>query len=251
MLLPTTEPFFFRGGSAGCLLIHGFTSTPKEMRWLGEYLAGQGHTVYGVRLAHHATQPADMNRSRWRDWFYSAVDGWHILRDQCDRVFPIGLSMGGVTALMLAAEYPVAGVVAMGTPMRVPRALTNYADWMWPIMPFRPKGPRTWDDMSVEDWHVAYSVYPVRAVGELRRYLRAADESLPRVTAPALLMHSRADRTVPPAHLDYIAGRIGSADTETFWVEKSNHILTEDSEKQLVFEKIGGWIESHLALRGC
>src|SRR3990172_3152864 len=107
MLLPTTEPFFFRGGPVGCLLIHGFTSTPKEMRWLGEYLAGQGHTVYGVRLAHHATQPADMNRSRWHDWFYSAVDGWHILRDQCERVFPIGLSMGGVTALKLAAEYPV------------------------------------------------------------------------------------------------------------------------------------------------
>ncbi len=67
-LIPTAEPFVFPGGPVGCLLVHGFTGTPKEMRWLGEYLAGQGHTVLGVRLAGHATQPEDMIRARWWDW---------------------------------------------------------------------------------------------------------------------------------------------------------------------------------------
>ncbi|MBI3363134.1 MAG: alpha/beta fold hydrolase [Chloroflexi bacterium] len=248
MLIPTTEPFFFRGGPVGCLLIHGFTSSPKEMRWLGESLAGRGHTVLGVRLAHHATQPADMNRSRWHDWYYSAVDGWHVLRDQCERIFPIGLSMGGVTALKLAAEYPVAGVVAMGTPMRPARSLMSFSDWLWPFIPFMKKGPRIWDDPSVAEWHTAYTVYPVRASGELRRYMRVVDDLLPCVTAPALLMHSRADRTVPPQTLEYICNRLGSTDKETFWVERSNHIITEDSEKEIVFQKIGAWIEARANL---
>ena len=58
-IIPTTEPFFFQGDSSkpACLLIHGFTGTPKEMRWMGEYLFRQGYTCLGIRLAGHATRP--------------------------------------------------------------------------------------------------------------------------------------------------------------------------------------------------
>jgi len=46
MLIPTAEPFFYPGNETGCLLIHGFTGAPKEMRWLGEYLTGKGYNVH-------------------------------------------------------------------------------------------------------------------------------------------------------------------------------------------------------------
>jgi carboxylesterase len=247
MLIHTAEPFFFRGGPIGCLLLHGFTGTPKEMRWLGEFLAGRGHTVLGVRLAHHATHPADLNRSRWRDWYGSAVDGWHILRDECDKIYPIGLSMGGITALKLAAEQPVAGVVAMSTPMRDTRSLLKHAAWLWPLVPYVRKRPRVWEDKSIDSQHVAYTVYPVRAAAELRRYIQAVDPMLARVTAPALLVHSRSDRSVPPADLDYIYSRLGSADKEAYWVDRSNHIVVEDSEREIVFDKIAAWIDTRSA----
>src|SRR5439155_483073 len=35
----------------GCLLVHGFTGTPEEMRPLGEALAARGFPVHAVRLA--------------------------------------------------------------------------------------------------------------------------------------------------------------------------------------------------------
>ena len=38
-------PFRFEGGPAGCLLIHGFTGSPPEMRLLGDYLHSRGITV--------------------------------------------------------------------------------------------------------------------------------------------------------------------------------------------------------------
>jgi carboxylesterase len=50
----------------------GFTGTPKEMRWLGEYLNHQGYTVYGIRLNGHATRSVDMIRSRWQEWQISS-----------------------------------------------------------------------------------------------------------------------------------------------------------------------------------
>ena len=74
-IIPTAEPFFFPGAGkiarTGCLVTHGFTGTPKEMRWLGKYLNKDGCTVCGIRLAGHATQPEDMIRSRFSDWLLS------------------------------------------------------------------------------------------------------------------------------------------------------------------------------------
>src|SRR5262249_50914792 len=55
----------------GCLLVHGFTATPAEMRPLGEALAARGFPVRGVRLAGHGTSVEDLARTGWRDWYAS------------------------------------------------------------------------------------------------------------------------------------------------------------------------------------
>ena len=44
-IIPGAEPFYFPGGQIGCVLIHGFTGSPKEMRELGEYLNKKGFTI--------------------------------------------------------------------------------------------------------------------------------------------------------------------------------------------------------------
>jgi carboxylesterase len=115
-LLEGGEPFFFPGGQTGCLLLHGFTGAPKEMRLLGEHLADQGYTVLGPRLFGHATIKKDMLRARWRDWVASSLDGYYLLRGACTKIVVMGLSMGGALTLYLGARYPVDGLVAMSTP---------------------------------------------------------------------------------------------------------------------------------------
>jgi carboxylesterase len=60
-LLKDAEPFFFPGGPDGCLLIHGFTGTPFEMRGLGQYLAARNYTVFGPRLSHHGSKPPSIS----------------------------------------------------------------------------------------------------------------------------------------------------------------------------------------------
>ena len=94
-IIPTAEPFFFPGDRSkpACLLIHGFTGTPKEMRWMGEFLNERGYTCLGVRLAGHATVPEDMIRSNWTDWSASVEDGYSTLRSITVNLFLVGLSM--------------------------------------------------------------------------------------------------------------------------------------------------------------
>ena len=125
-LIPTAEPFFFPGSGdparvrMGCLLVHGFTGAPKEMRWM----AKQGYSVLGVRLAGHATRPEDMIRSRWHGaagWPPGLMDcARHILSGCTDRIYLMGLSMGGMLSLTFAARRPVAGLVIMSTPHHLP-----------------------------------------------------------------------------------------------------------------------------------
>ena len=121
MIIPSAEPFYFPGNKTGCLLVHGFTGAPKEMRWMGEYLAEEGFSVLGVRLAGHATKPEDMIRTRYTDWMHSVEDGYHLLKGTVDRVFLIGLSMGGALSLLMASKLDVSGVFVMSAPYGLDR----------------------------------------------------------------------------------------------------------------------------------
>jgi carboxylesterase len=247
MIIPTAEPFYFAGDRIGCLLIHGFTGSPKEMRWMGEYLAARGHTCLGVRLAGHATQPEDLVRTRWRDWVASVEDGYHQLKSSSDQIFVMGLSMGGILALLFAANHAVAGVIAMSTPYSIgsdPRLA--YAQWLCWLLPEVSKGAADWHDPVAGNEHVEYPKYPTRAIAELRDLGIEMRAALPKVKAPVLLMHSRQDRGVLPINAEQIFNRLPGADKSIVWVENSGHVITREPERQLVFESAEAFIQSHI-----
>ena len=244
MIIPTAEPFFFPGDRIGCLLIHGFTGAPKEMRWMGEYLAAQGHSVLGIRLAGHATQPADMLRMRWRDWVASVEDGYHLLSSFTDHIFAIGLSMGGVLALQFAAHHPLCGVVAMSTPYSLgndPRL--PYARYLHYIQPNIPKGPSDWQNPEAPKDHVDYPSYPTRAIAELRDLLIEMRASLPKIQAPVLLIHSHKDGGVAPANAEQIYAQLSTKDKTLLWVENSGHVVTREPDRQQIFEAAEAFIQ--------
>jgi carboxylesterase len=238
-LVPGAEPFFLPGKDTGCLLIHGFTATPNEVRGLGQYLGEQGYTVLGPRLAHHGSTPGDMRRSRYYDWYLSALDGWHLLHDRCRQIVVAGMSMGGTTALLLAARQPVAGVVSMSTPVQLrPDPRMRIVRFYARVRPFLPKP--WWDESQRAS---RYPVTPTIALHELREYMEEAWAALPQITAPALLMHSRTDPTVPPENMEIIYAALGSEQKEMVWWEDAEHVMTEDPAHQLeVFEIVADFV---------
>jgi carboxylesterase len=237
MIIPTAEPFFFPGNRTGCLLIHGFTGTPKEMRWMGEYLASKGYSILGVRLTGHATQPEDMLRAHWQDWVTSVEDGYDLLKGVADQVFVVGLSMGGVLSLLFASQHQVSGVVAMSTPYALPNdprmPFIQVLSWLQPKM---PKGPPDWHDLEAAKDHIDYPYYPTRAIAELRDLLNEMRAALPKVSVPVLLIHSRQDPGVLPHNAEQILAQLGSQDKHLLWVENSGHVITREPEKQVVFK---------------
>ncbi len=241
--LPGAEPFFFTGGRTGCLLVHGFTASPQEMRGLGEHLAQQGHTVLGVRLFAHGTGVRDMLRARWTDWYASVEDGYWMLRGSTDRVVVVGLSLGGVLSLLLAARQPVAGVVALSTPHTEKRDARFVAARLlrW-FTRYYPKGPPDWRDPEAGRSRVAYDVYPLAALAEVSRAMAAMRAALPRVGCPALLLHSLEDDFVPPENSRRILQELGSRAKNLILFEDSNHILTLDRARQQVGQRVAEFV---------
>lgn len=256
-LLPGATPFYYPGNHIGCLVLHGFTGIPQEVRWLGQYLNQRGYTVHGPLLAGHGTTIRDMSQVHWREWYASALAGYAMLRDQCEAVFALGLSMGGALALLLASREPIAGVITMS-------AVCQIRDWRRSLVPILalfvsavPKGKPEKDEFDERVraeqrargeepiGHISYTAYPVRPVVQLDRMLAELRASLVRVTAPALLMHSKQDEVVAFENLQWIYNAISSTEKRQLVLENSRHVITEDVEREIVFAAAADFVAEH------
>jgi len=252
-IISTAEPFLFLGDPSkpACLLIHGFTGTPKEMRWMGEYLNQGGFTCLGVRLAGHATNPEDMIRSRYTDWIASVEDGYHTLRSMTDNIFLAGLSMGGILALLMSTRFAprIKGVVGMSTPYALPR---DYPIWFLQaasiFVKFRPKSSEKpgsgWFDKNAYQGHISYPRNPVRSTAELKKLILEMRTVLPNVNVPVLLMHSKDDSYVLPENMEHIyAGLVNAQDKTKLYITGSGHVVTRDAVREQVFQSTVEFIQ--------
>ncbi len=246
MIIKNAEPFYFPGNSTGCLLIHGFTGTPAEMRPLGDFLAEKGYSVLGIRLSGHGTKMADIQRSHWQDWSGSVLDGWHLLQSSTDKIILMGLSMGGVLALYHASFLPVQGVVSLSTLYQLePGLKLTLLPFLSGIIPYKAKGKSDWHNPDAAKDHISYEKFPTRAIVQLTLLLQEMRNSLPNVTVPALLMHAKGDLVIGPENMSRIYQELGTAEEnkEMVLLENSGHVVTRDSDKMIVFNKVLSFIQ--------
>jgi len=239
------QPFAFDRGPIGCVLLHGFTAAPKEMRPLGDYLAARNYTVRGVRYAGHGTSPQDLARTSWRDWVTSAEEAVAELRGRCAQVWSIGLSLGGLISLQLAERYLVDGVCAMAPAIYPPDRRMAIARLLTPFMPYARKDLADLHDPIALAEHADYDLFPTRAVAELNAVMRHTRRRLNQIAVPLLLIFARHDRVVSLDTLEVVWSRVASADKQQLILERGGHIITEDYDKDLAFAAIEQFLQKH------
>ncbi len=240
------DPFFFEGGKTGCLLIHGFSGSPPEMRPMGAYLAEKGLTVLGVQLAGHGLTPEDMAVTGWRDWVGSAEKGLQELQDRCEQVFVAGLSMGGLITLHLSAHHPLTGAIVMSAPAYI-------SDWRFHFLPLvqpflRWVVPDIESDLTDPEAQArlwSYDRLPTHAVASLRQLLRLVRWELSQVRVPVLIMQGAFDHHIPHDSAQILYDDLGSTDKEIIWWPNSGHAITVDSEREAIWARAYTFINAH------
>ena len=214
------------------------------MRGLGRYLAGRGVTAACPLLAGHGTSPYDLHTTTWRDWHASVSNALDEMLAHCDQVYVVGISLGGALALYTAAQraQDVAGVVAISTPIYLPKGLGVALKGLNHSVPFLNKPYRDIQDPIAREQHVGYKMASVAALASLIELLGQVRTSLRQVQMPTLVVYARHDHVVPSFSAHYIYSRLGTPDKSLLVLHRGYHIATVDYDKEKVYEAVGEFV---------
>lgn len=237
------KEYLFEGNSTGCLVIHGFTSTPAELRELSENIRNNlGYTVLGVRLKGHGTDVLDMEKCTYMDWINSAVEAYERLKKKCEKIYVIGHSMGGAIALYIAENYEVDKVVALAPALINKSKASNLAFIIYHFLRYTswPEEKRPEEEAK---YLLGYNKVPLKSVAELNKLASAARKNLNKVNKPTLVIYSHGDNSVDERSIDLIKEKAGTRDVKIVYLEKCRHNITIECEKHKVFKEVLNFIE--------
>lgn len=246
-ILEGGEPFFLDGKrKTGILLIHGWSSTPQELRNTAEYLNSLGYPVYAPLLRGHGTTPRDLIGLKWEDWLEDTCQAYDWLSQYVSEIVIGGMSTGSLLALNLSLKREVRGIIAMGTPV--------FAKLRWVILLrtlawiFRDRKTLIKKIYRRDDWEVAkkkvhYIAFPPRSMWEVFRSISATKKIIPQIKAPILVMQSGSDKIILPKSAEYVYKHVSSGTKELVFFADSYHVFTVDKHADKAHRIIGDFID--------
>lgn len=233
------EIFIDKNSKIGVLMLHGFSSTPRQFKELTVYLTEKGFNVLAPLIAGHGTSPEDMMKTSPNDWTESAKNGYLKLKNISEKIFIIGNSFGSNLAFWLAKELDnePKGIIALGTPIFlkfhnfIKFRLFTYGR----LRKYYRKPSRLYktDYTDMVD-EISYSVIPVKSINEFINFLK--QETMPnlrKVKIPVLIANASTDPVIHPKSAKYIFQNIGSVKKEILWFDGSGHNLPKKGCEEL------------------
>ena len=247
------DPFVLGEGPDACLLLHGLTGSPAEMRPVGEALAAAGFRAFGPLLPGHGTTPEDLDTTTRADLIQAAETALLSL-EGARRIFLCGLSVGGLLAIHLAARPWVREGLPDFSALALLAPAIEFAGSTWffvnvvgrlPALPvILSKGARdiAGGGSPAGDGPVradgSYEAIPMRWGAELRALSEEAQKLARRVRAPTLVLHGALDRTSAPSGSRKLARLLASTQVDLRFLAHSGHVLPLDRESAEVSRSI-------------
>lgn len=236
----------------GCLLVHGFAGSPYDMRFLGQRLNEAGHTASALRLSDHADRLGELGQGGWREWHRAVEAALDELRERCRTVVAIGLSLGGLLVLRLAAERPatVQALVLLSPALILanpwPARLAGVGSRVLPFLPQRLRFVnKAGSDIADPETRASRPSYPKMPLGSVFEIVRLQEDvraALPRVTQPVLLLQGRRDGTVSLETVELLRRGLSNLQ-DAIVLPDSRHVITVDVEKDRVATEVVSFVD--------
>lgn len=231
------KEYHFKGSKVGCLIIHGFSSTPAELRELGERLNSKGHTVLGVRLSGHGTKVEDMEKCQYIDWINSVEEGYKKLKENCTSIYVVGHSMGALLALCLSEKYKVDKIVLLSPALVTATKVAKFVPLIKHFMRYTQ-----WEEIERPEaemkYLLGYGKIPLKSIHELGKLQKFTRKKLNKINSPILIVCSNKDTAIGLNGISIIADNVSTKEVKKVYLNKCGHNITVECEKETVFTEV-------------
>ncbi len=248
--LPGCLPFEIHpeGAVSGVLLIHGYTGTPREMRYLAERIAESGRAVVVPRLPGAGTDMEDLSGTTRHQWKRRVLDSWQDLKSRYAEISVVGYSMGGILALDLASHVPVKSIVLLAPAILISHPYIKLTPILAPFAALLPKIRTDWEPEENDSEETRelgqryWSKRDVRSLAQLRYLQISTRRRLGRIEAPVFTIVSSKDPSVPTRVLGILERCLTRGLQRSLVVEKCRHDVPNGADKETVAEAILAWM---------
>ena len=207
----------------GCLLIHGFTGAPYEIEPLAQHLRETTEWIIKTpTLPGHGETIALKGVSN-SEWVNFAENELLQLMEDCEQVFLIGFSMGGIIAGYLAAKYPIKVkklvlLSAAAYYINPKQLLVDIKD----MVKDGVKGHLEENELFLR-YRNKITDTPLSATIEFRKLVKQIRPQLTNIYTPTLIIQGECDGIVPIKSAYYLYEKISSEQKQLKFLPSSKH----------------------------
>ncbi len=245
-IMKGAETFTKKKGKTVALLLHGFSSSPKEFVELGNFLAKKNISVYAPLLPGHGTSPERLAVTKYFQWIETVDNIITMLEKDYNEIYLIGNSFGGNLALISANKSKkIKGIITLGTPMLYRKdKLKRYV--FFPILKriklFQKKTYQR-DMTEIDKRRVSYNVIPLKSINHVLKIVGLSKKNLKNIKSPLLVIQTKNDSVTNEVNGKYIIDNVQSKQKELVTIPESYHVFILDKYRQQVNKIILNFIK--------
>lgn len=233
--------------STTCIInLHGFSSAPKEVEQLSQFLNEKGFNVYAPRLKGHGTSPKDLKETKWQDWYLSLCRAITIATLKYQKVYLVGFSTGGLLALLSTKKHytQFAGIVCINAALhlndiRMKTMLPAVSFWNDLVSAFSADDyAKEYVPNNAENPDINYNKHYVQSIEQLNALMSKTQKNLPNIKNPILIIQAKNDPVVNPSSAYEIFDSIESKRKNIRMLDLDNHVIVKGENTQILYESI-------------
>ena len=233
------------------ITVHGFSSSPKEVQQMSEFIHNKGINVYSPRLKGHGTAPEDLKDTTWKDWYASLSRAITIASLKYKRIYIIGFSTGGLLALLSSKKcyLEFAGIVCINAALnlndvRVKTLLPAISFWNDLVNAFHANDyAKEYIGNNAENPDINYDKFYVRAIEQLSSLMAKTKKNLANIDCPILIIQAKDDPVVNPTSAYEIFEKIKSKQKDIVILDLNNHVIVKGNNTKELYDEIYKFIQ--------